>query len=63
MLCFLETPVLRFALLPYYRRFQMLQNSTPRNQFSLKMYSTKMNLCIIVLFMYYVAYKQPQMNG
>ena len=26
MLCFLETPVLRFALLPYYRTIQVLQN-------------------------------------
>ena len=26
MLCFLETPVLRFALLPYYRRFDVIDN-------------------------------------
>ena len=34
MLCFLETPVLRFALLPYYRR----------NQFHLTFFKTFENL-------------------
>ena len=29
VLCFLETPVLRFALLPYYRRFQRINVVNP----------------------------------
>ena len=31
VLCFLETPVLRFALLPYYRRFADFQNALNLN--------------------------------
>ena len=34
VLCFFETPILRFALLPYYRRFLMIDNI----QYSLTQY-------------------------
>ena len=35
-LCFLETPVLRFALLPYYRRIALPFADVLQNRFSLK---------------------------
>ena len=37
VLCFLETPLLRFALLPYYRRIHGVVVSSPLYRFNFKL--------------------------
>ena len=41
VLCFLETPVLRFALLPYYRRIMCLEENMQRKQWDLQSLNLK----------------------